>query len=258
MIWPRLIRIGFQQQSSYAWSSIISSLVGTLYAFLYIALWQSVAPAEGAPPYSRAMLGEMVILTQIVMAVALFLPTGLGVHQLVRTGALAVELARPIPFFPATISRAAGHLLHLALFRCLPIALILAATVGVPGPASGLRLVGALISLGLGIYCGLCLHYLIGLSALWSGQIRWLHWLNLSISQFLAGGWIPFEVLPAWLRPIAIYSPMAAQMGHAIRLYQGVGGIESLLLPLAWAIILTAIVHRMTRAALRRVEIQGG
>ncbi|HLO03095.1 MAG TPA: ABC-2 family transporter protein [Symbiobacteriaceae bacterium] len=258
MVWRRLIRIGFQQQSSYAWATVISGLVGTLYAFLYLALWQAVAPAEGAPPYSRTMLGEMVVLTQILGAVALFLPAGLGVHQSVRTGALAVELARPISFYGATISRAAGQLLHLALFRCLPIALVLGISVGLPKPASGLRLAGALLSLGFGIYCALALHFLMGLSALWTGQIRWVHWLFMSITQFLSGGWIPFEVLPTWLRPIAFYSPMASQMGHAVRLYQGIGGSEALLLPLLWAIILSALVHVMTRAALRQVEIQGG
>lgn len=258
MLWPRLLRIGFQQQSTYAWATIISSLVGTIFAFLYLALWQAVAPPEGAPPYSRAMLGQMVTLAQVVMAVALFLPAGLGVHQLVRSGAIAIELARPLPFYWATITRSAGHLLHLALYRCLPIALLLGFTVGLPLPLSGLHLLGALLSLGLGIYCALALTYLIGLSALWTHQIRWLHWLNAALAQFLTGAWIPFEVLPDWLRPIAFYSPWASQMGHAIRLYQGIGGLEALLLPLAWALLLTSIVDRMTRAGLRQVEIQGG
>lgn len=258
MVWRRLIRIGFQQQSSYAWSTVISGLVGTLYAFLYLALWQAVTPAEGAPPYSRAMLGEMVILAQILVAVALFLPAGLGVQNLVRTGAIAVELVRPIPFYWATLSRSAGQLLHQALYRCLPIALVLGLAVGLPGPASAIRLAGALISLGFGIYVALTLTYLIGLSALWTSQIRWIHWLIMSISQFFSGGWIPFEVLPAWLRPIAFYSPMAATMGHAIRLYQGIGGLEALLLPIGWALLLGLLARHLTRAALRRVEIQGG
>lgn len=258
MVWRRLIRVGFQQQSSYAWSTVISGLVGTLFAFLYLALWQAVAPAEGTPPYSRQMLSDMVVMAQILNAVAIFLPAGLGVHQLVRTGALAVELARPISFYRATMSRAAGQLLHLGLYRCLLIAFVMGIAMGLPRPASGLRLVGALISLGLGIYIALTINYLTGLSALWTGQIRWIHWLYMSITQFLSGGWIPFEVLPNWLRPIAFYSPIASQMGHALRLYQGIGGPEALLLPLAWAIILTGLARFMTGAALRQVEIQGG
>lgn len=258
MVWRRLIRIGFQQQSSYAWASVISSLVGTIYAFLYLALWQAVTPPEGAPPYTRATIGEMVVITQVLAAVALFLPAGLGVHNLVRTGAIAVELARPLSFYRATLSRSAGQLLHLALYRCLPIAIVLGLSVGLPLPASGPRLVGALLSLGLGIYSALTIYYMMGLSALWTGQIRWIHWLYMSVSQFLSGGWIPFEVLPSWLRPIAFYSPMAATMGHAIRLYQGIGGMEALLLPLGWATLLTFLARQMTRSALRQVEIQGG
>jgi ABC-2 type transport system permease protein len=204
------------------------------------------------------MLSDLVVLSQTMMAIALFLPTGLGVQQLVRTGALAVELARPISFFKATISRASGQLLHFAVYRCLPIALVLGLSVGLPRPASGLRLVGALVSLGLGIYCSLALFYLMGLSALWTGQSRWISWLHMSITQFLSGAWIPFEVLPNWLRPIAFYSPIASQMGHALRLYQGVGGPEAILLPLGWALVLTGLVHVLTRRALRQVEIQGG
>lgn len=258
MIWFRFMRVGLRQQSAYAWSTVISGMVGCIYAFLYLALWQAVAPPEGAPPYTRAMLGDMVVLAQILNAIALFLPAGLGVHQLVRTGALAVELARPISFYRATISRAAGQLIHFALYRCLPIALVLGLSVGLPKPASGLHLVGALISLSLGIYCSLALFYLMGLSALWTGQMRWIHWLHLSLTQFLSGAWIPFEVLPTWFRPIAFYSPMASQMGHGLRLYQGVGGPEALLLPLGWAVILTGLAVALTRSALRQVEIQGG
>lgn len=258
MVWRRLLRIGFQQQSTYAWATVISSLVGTIYAFLYLALWQAVTPAEGAPPYTSEMLREMVVMTQLLITVTLFLPAGLGIQNLVRTGALAVELARPISFRWATLSRSAGQLLHLALYRCLPIALVLVVSVGLPRPASGIRLVGALLGLGLGIYTALTAYYIMGLSSLWTGQIRWVHWLYASISQFLCGGWIPFEVLPSWLRPIAFYSPMAAQVGHTIRLYQGIGGIEALLLPVGWALVLGLLARQMTRSALGRVEIQGG
>lgn len=258
MVWRRLLRIGYQQQSTYAWATVISSLVGTLYAFLYLALWQAVTPVEGAPPYTKAMLGEMVVITQILITVTLFLPAGLGIQNLVRTGAIAVELARPLSFRWATLSRSAGQLLHLALYRCVPIALALGLSLGLPRPASGIRLAGALLTLGLGIYTALTIHYMMGLSSLWTGQIRWIHWLYASISQFLCGGWIPFEVLPSWLRPIAFYSPMATTVGHTARLYQGIGGIEALLLPIGWALLLSLLAHQMTKAALRRVEIQGG
>lgn len=258
MIWVRFMRVGFRQQSIYAWSTVTSGMVGCIYAFLYLALWRAVAPATGAPPYNQRMLSDMVILAQILNAIALFLPAGLGVHQLVRTGALASELARPVSFYRATISRATGGLLHSALYRCLPIALVLGLTVGLPLPASALRLGGFLISLGLGVYISLALFYLMGLSALWTGQVRWISWLHMSVTQFLSGAWIPFEVLPDWLRPIAFYSPMASQLGHAIRLYQGIGGPEAILLPLGWALILTGLVAVMTRRAVRQVEIQGG
>lgn len=258
MVWRRLVRIGFQQQSAYAWATVISSLVGTIYALLYLALWQAVTPPEGAPPYTTETLKGLVALTQILAAVALFLPAGLGIQHQVRTGALAVELARPVSFYRATLARSAGQLLHFALYRCLPIAIVLGLTIGLPLPPSGLRLVGALVTLCIGIYTALTIYYMMGLSALWTGQIRWIHWLYMSVSQFLSGGWLPFEVLPSWLRPIAFYSPIAATMGHPIRLYQGIGGVESLLLPIGWALILSLLARQMTRAALHQVEIQGG
>lgn len=247
------------RNTAYRWSHMVNNLASAIFGFIYISLWQAVAPESSATdPYTRSVITGMMVLAQTFAWVTCFLPAGLGIQQSVRSGSIALEMARPVPYFPAVLAREAGSLAYQALYRALPLAGLFAVAVGFPGPASAGHLALTLPSLLLGGYTGLTMVYMVGLSSLWTTEIRWAHWLHMGLFPLLSGGWIPADILPGWLGQLAPYLPYASLGYYPIRIYLGFDSWEGLLVQAAWAVALTFICQWLTARALRRVVVQGG
>lgn len=251
MPYIHMTRIGFRRNLAYRWAHMINNIASAIFGFIYIALWQAVAP-------ENPTMTSLMIMTQSIAFVAIFLPAGLGIQNSVRSGSIALELTRPVPFSPLVVAREAGMVAYQGLYRSLPVALLFALTLGYPRPASAANLALFIPSVALAAYVGLLLFYLIGLSSLWTGEIRWAHWSYHSCVTLLSGGWIPAHLLPGWLGKVAPYLPFACQAHYPTRIYLGLAGWEGLLVQVAWALALTLGCQWLSARALRRVAVQGG
>lgn len=259
MLYLSLARQGYLRNFAYRWTHMLNNAASVLFAFIYISLWQAVAPEQSVDsPYTRAVMMDLIILAQSMAWVSGFLPPGLGIQQTVRTGEIALHMARPVPFFPMILIRELGSVGYQAMFRALPVFALLSLWVGMPKPASGGHLALSLLSAVLASCIGLLLSYTIGLSSLWSMEIRWAHWMHHSLLGLLSGGWVPADLLPGWLGAVAPHLPYAAMIQHPIRIYLGLSGPESLLVQSLWALVLTLWCVWLTGRALQRVVVQGG
>ncbi|MFZ5826826.1 MAG: ABC transporter permease [Bacillota bacterium] len=260
MTYLYLGRTGFLRNKAYRWSHMLNNLASAIFGFIYISLWQSVAPetTSGGDPYTRQVMTSIMVLAQVFAWVAVFLPAGLGIHTAIRNGSIALEMARPVPYFPMVLARESGNVIYQGLYRSIPLALLFAVTIGFPAPASAGNLLLTLPSLALASYIGLILFYNVGLSSLWTTEIRWAHWTYHAMITLLSGGWIPADILPGWLGKVAPYLPFASQIYYPVRIYLGLTGPAGLLIQLAWATLLTAWTLFITRRALTRVVVQGG
>ena len=237
---------------------MINNVASVIFGFIYIALWQAVAPAPGPGLYTRSLLTAMMVLAQTFIWVSMFVPGGLGIPLLVRTGSIATEMTRPVPFFALILSREAGSIAYQALFRAVPVALLLALAVGFPRPASSAALALTLPSLVLAAYVNLTLAFTIGIASLWTVEVRWAHWLYSSLIALLSGGWVPADLLPGRLGRVAPYLPFAVLLHYPVRIYLGLIGAEGLAVQGAWALALTLWCRWLTARALHRVVVQGG
>lgn len=255
-----LSRTGYLRNTAYRWSHMLNNVASAIFGFIYISLWQAVAPADPAPgdPYSREVMTQVMILAQVIAWFTTFLPAGLGIQTSVRNGAIALEMARPMPYFPQVIAREGGNVGYHAIYRALPLALLFALTVGFPLPHSTANLALFVPSLLLGTYVGLLMNYTVGISALWTTEIRWAHWTYHSLLAVLSGGWVPSDILPGWLGRVAPFLPFASQQHWPVRIYLGLAGWEGLLLQAVWALLLTLWCLFLTQKALHRVVVQGG
>ena len=258
-LYAYLGRTGYRRNLAYRWSHMLNNLASALFGFIYIALWQAVAPETSTTdPYTRSTMTAIMILAQTFAWITAFLPAGLGVHQSVRTGAIALEMARPMPYFPMVLARESGNVAYQALFRAIPVALVFGLFFGFPAPGSAGHLLLTLPSLLLGAYIGMMLYYTVGISALWTTEIRFAHWLYHGLMTLLSGGWVPADMLPGWMGQVVPYLPFASQLFYPIRIYLGLSGPEVLLIQAAWAAVLTLWCQWITRRALGRVVVQGG
>lgn len=238
---------------------MINNIASAVFGFIYISLWQSVAPVSATDtPYTRSTMTALMVLAQVFAWVSIFLPAGLNIPMMVRTGSIALEMARPIPFLPMILVREVGSLLYQALFRAIPVGLMFAVTIGFPAPASIATAVWTVPSLLLGSYIALVLVYLVGITSIWTVEVRWAQNLYYTVTGLLSGGWIPADLLPGWLGKVAPYLPFASQIFHPVRVYLGLAGPAVILIQFGWAVALTAICQGVTNRALRRVWVQGG
>lgn len=259
MLYYQVGRTGYLRNVAYKWSHMINNLASALFGFMYIALWQAVAPeTAGADPYTRSTMTGMMALAQVFAWVTSFLPAGLGIQQSIRTGAIATEMARPVPYLPMVLSREAGNVAYQALYRSVPMALLFAATVGFPRPGSAGALLLTVPSLLLASYIGMLLTYTVGISSLWTVEMRWAHWTYHSLLVLLSGGWVPVDILPGWLGKVAPYLPFASQQFYPLRIYLGLSGPGVLVIQGAWALLLTVWCQWLTNRATARVVVQGG
>jgi ABC-2 type transport system permease protein len=259
MLYYQVGRTGYMRNVAYKLSHMLNNLASALFGFMYIAVWQAVAPETSATdPYTRKVMIGMIALAQVFAWVTTFLPAGLGIHNTIRTGAIATDMARPVPYLPMVLARESGNLAYQALYRALPLVVLFAVTVGFPLPGSAGHLLLAVPSVLMGACVGLLLTYTVGLSTLWTVEMRWAHWLYHSVVILMSGGWIPADLLPGWLGKVAPYLPFAAMQFHPIRIYLGLSGPEVLLNQAFWVALLALWCWWLTGRAMQRVVVQGG
>ncbi len=259
LVYIMLGRTGYLRNTAYKWSHMINNLASAMFGFIYIALWQAVAPVSSATtPYTKATMTDMMVMAQVFAWISFFMPAGLGIARSVRSGSIALDVVRPIPYFPMIIAREAGDLAYRVLYRCIPLAVIFGVTVGFPAPASPAHLLLAIPSVMLAGYIGLTFAYTVGISSLWTTEIRFANWTYFTTVSLLSGGWVPADLLPGFLGAVAPYLPFAGQLFWPVRIYLGLSGAEGLAVQAVWAALLTLWCVWITRQGIRRLVVQGG
>lgn len=249
---------GFRRNLQYRGAHMVNNAASMIFGFVYIAIWQAAARQGGSGDYSPQMLVWYMAYSQSILWVATFMTAGLDIQLKVRSGAVALEMMRPVSFFLITVSRELGSIAYNLFFRSLPIAAAFALAVGFYVPSGVLVWLWVIISLLLAAWVGVCLFYLVGISSFWTWQIGWSHTLMYSVNLLFSGYMVPLDLMPAWLQGPSLLLPFAARSYYPIRVYLQLSGPEALLLPAVWAVILTLICLGVTRLARRRLEVQGG
>lgn len=257
--WLVLARKGFCQNLQYSASHIVNTFASVVFGLIYIYIWQAVTPAEGFGPYTSSVMAEYICFNQ---SIAWFTQFGMKIrHRIagsVRSGQIAVELARPMGFFSYRMAFEYGAQLYNLLFRGIPVGVGLALFASPHLPKSAATWLWTLISVAAGGYISICMAYLVGISSFWTNEIRTASWMLYSLQTALGGLSMPLEVLPRPLEVAAKCSPFAHLCYFPARIYLGLSGPESIWAALAWAVVLTFVTHQVTDCARRRLEVQGG
>ncbi len=189
LLYVNLARTGYMRNTQYHWSHMINNVASSIFGIIFISLWTAVSPeVSTSTPYTRATMTAFVVLAQVFAYVSAFLPAGLGIHTVIRNGDIALQMSKPVPFFPLVIARETGNIAYQVLFRAIPIAVVLGLAVGFPPPASVGHLILTVPSLLIGGYIGLTIVYTVGMSSLWTLEVKWAHWLYWSVITLLSGG----------------------------------------------------------------------
>lgn len=184
------------------------------------------------------------------------------VSDRVRTGEIAVDLARPMDLQVYWWFRDVGRAAMQFVGRGLPI-LVLGSLVLQIAPPTDPRVylagvVGIVLGLGVSFLC----RYAMNLISFWTVETQGYQILYMVGVSLLSGFYVPVHLFPDWLLAIAQASPFPSLYQYPIDLISGrvtgtaVFGVLGV--QVAWLVVLIVFTRVLTHFGSRRLVIQGG
>lgn len=246
------------------WTQVFFGLVQIM---VYEAFYRSSAIA--AQPMAFAQVVSYVWLGQALFAM---MPWGVDpeVRAMVRSGAVAYELCRPVDLYSLWYARAVAHRTAPALLRAAPMVVIAAVVLPwlglddwrlappaslATGAAFAASLVGALA-------LGCAISALLNISLLWTLGADGIVVLMAVAGSLFAGLLVPLPMLPDWSQPVLRWLPFGGLFDLPFRIYTGHIPLDGVALVLArqigWTLALVGFGRCLIGRGMRRLAVQGG
>jgi len=255
----RLVRAGFDRHASYRLASLAGLFTNTVFGLLRVAVLLAVlGPTGTMAGYDAAATATYVWLGQGLLAVVLLWDDG-ELAQRVRTGDIALDLARPWDLQAALLATDLGRAGHAVLVRLIPPVLFGALLFPFRwphAPATWLAFTGSLL-LAV-VLCGQ-IRFLLGLTAFWLLDNRGVRSLWASTSGVLCGLVVPLGYFPDWARATLGVLPFPGIMQTPIDVFSERGDLAALLAhQLIWVLVLLLAGRLVLSRATHRLVVQGG
>jgi ABC-2 type transport system permease protein len=229
--------------------------------YIFLQLWRATYAQTGAQQLGGFTLTQMLWYLAMTEAITLSGPrVAQEVDQDVRTGALAVQLIRPLSYPLYRLWTTLGERLVRFLLNAIVGASIAFLFVGpIPLSLGGLCLFVPALLLAFTLdFLG---NFLIGLAAFWLEDTSGLMLIYSRVTMILGGMLLPLELFPASWQPLLRALPFAGIVYGPSRLFvqPDMGFLADLALKQIVAIVLFAVaVAIIYRAALKRIHSNGG
>jgi viologen exporter family transport system permease protein len=229
--------------------------------YIFLRLWQVTYGETGAERLGGLTLAQMLWYLAMTESIILSGPrVAQEVDQDVRTGALAIQLVRPLSYPLYRMWTTLGErLVRFLLNAAVGILIVLAFVGSIPMTPGGLALFA--LALPLAFVLDFLASFLIGLGAFWLEDTSGLMLIYSRITMILGGMLIPLELFPDRLQPLLRALPFASIVYGPAHLFvqPDPDFLADLALRQAVAILVVALcVALVYRRALRRIHANGG
>ncbi len=260
MVWWVIARAAFRKNLAYVLAHMANNAGSLLFGLIYMALWHVASREETLGPFHGRELVSYIAASQALLWISTFLPSGLGIDLQVRSGSVALEMARPVPYVPRMVAAGIGEAFYNLVFRSGP--LIVAFTVMGVFPWGHVRseeaLGGDIAAVLLALWMGVLMQYLVGIAAFWTMESRWALRLFLGLNMFMSGQLLPLQLMPPRLQESLNWLPFQALVSLPASVWLGVATQDAWISAGIWAVGLYVIAVLITHRATRRLEVQGG
>lgn len=259
----QLIAAEFRRQSTYrlalAAGVFTNGIFGLIRAGLLLAAVEGAGGSAGGYDARTALL--YVLWGQALLGV---IPMW-GWNEIgdrVRTGEIAVDLARPIDLQVYWWFRDIGRAAMQFLGRGLPILILGSIVLQVAPPLDPLVYLAGLVGVALGLGINYLCRYALNLISFWTIETQGFQILYMVLVSLLTGFTVPVHLFPDWLRGIAEASPFPSMYQYPVDLISGrttgADVLPILGIQVVWVVVLIVGTRVMTRLGTRRLVIQGG
>jgi ABC-2 type transport system permease protein len=258
-----LAKAEFRRYSTYRSATLAGIFTNSVFGFIRLGVLLAAIAAAGGSlgGYSPQEASTYVWLGQAFLApVAMYAWSDLA--DRVRTGEIAVDLARPLDLQLSWWVRDLGRAAFALPTRGLAPLLVGALTVGVALSESWTSYPLGLVSLLLGVSVSFLCRYGMNLVAFWTLDVKGFLNLYILVLGLLSGFYLPVHVFPGWLQAVAFASPFPAMFQAPIDVMSG-----RVIGPAAWQVIagqagwvigLIVLTRVVLWRATRRLVVQGG
>lgn len=258
-----LAAAGWRRWAAYRAATVAGAVTNTVFGFVKAAIAMAAVASAGGV---IARYDARDVATYSWLVQALLAPTAMfGWSELaerVRTGDIAIDLARPVDLQLAWLATDLGRAAVVLVPRGLPPVLVGAVTTGLSLPTSPASYLLAAGSVALGVLVSFAGWFLVNLAAFWLLDYRGVVTLYGVAATVLSGVIVPVHWFPSWLGAVAaltpfpsiVQTPVDLLSGHA----EGNEALRLLLVQVAWLAV-TLLAGRVVLArAARRLVVQGG
>lgn len=237
---------------------IMQTIIMIATAFFWKALFKNAESMGGVSV--DTMLTYTVISSMI--SVVLITNVEWRITESVQTGAIAIDLMRPVNIFGVFFAENLGSVTALFFQNLLPIFIIGSLFIKLPAPRSAPQFMLFLISLVLAFFINWYLSVIFGMFSFKVIEMSALIQVKKHLVRLLSGSMIPLWFFPNWLRSVLeilpfpyIYQlPLSIYVGH----YTSESLVRGLLIQILWVMALFIIETRLEKRAIKHVMVQGG
>jgi ABC-2 type transport system permease protein len=258
-----LLAAGFTRYTTYRAAMLGGAFTNAVFGLLRASVLTAAVAARGGPVagYDKAAAVTFAWVSQALIAIVeIFTWSELALR--VRTGDIAVDLARPVDLQAAFCAADLGRAGAVVLPRAAPILLAGAVTFGLALPASPQPYLVGAVSVVLATMLSFGCRFVVNLTSFWLLDVRGVLGLYGVVSMTLCGLVLPIGWFPPWLAAVAAATPFPSLVqtpadlltGHLV----GAGALEAVGVQIAWLVVIVAAGRLTLRAAHRKLVIQGG
>lgn len=236
------------------------------FALMYGAYWLWNTLYIRQPQYFTVSLGQMLTYGMLAMTMdTLFRATTWVRYYIadqVRTGAIQMDLLRPLDFQFHLLARSSGEMLLSLATLGIPGYLTGALFLGLRPPSSIINGLFFLISLVLAYLVAFSLNFIVGVAAVYSTGAQRISWVYYSVQRFFSGQMVPLWIFPPLLVQVANLLPFQSLVGIPLSIYIGRLSLgeagQAMLIQVFWVMALLVLSRLIWQHAHTRLTVQGG
>ncbi len=257
-----------QTYLSYGVNAIVFMLGSFLRVFLTYYLWMAIFTSSGVETmqgFSRAEMAMYVIIMEFIVRMTFSAEADYWVGDEVRTGAIAMNLIKPISYTGRILAMSFGALFYELVMVFVPLGLFLriAGSLWLGLTFPGLAQFGAFMaSVLFGFLILFSINLCFGFLAFCLKNLWGLGNLKYVVLTFLSGALIPLTFFPEAVRPVLLALPFSSIHYTPVQIFLGrLTGAEllrALAVQCGWVVIFYIGSQLVYRAAIRHLTVQGG
>lgn len=254
---------GWKRWSAYRSAALAGALTNTVFGLIKAAITMGAVGAAGG---TLAGYGPVEGATYAWLAQALIAPVNVfwsnDLVDRIRTGDIAVDLARPVDPQLAYLSADLGRAAFSLIPRGAPPMLVGALVTGLALPGQLLPYLLGMVSIVLAVVISFACRWLVSLAAFWLIEMRGAATLYLMTSNVLCGLVVPVHWFPGWMATLAAATPFPSMLQSPIDVIMGrvtgAAALEVIGVQLAWALGVLLLGQLVWRLGTRKLVVQGG